>query len=76
MKILKMLARMGTLNISVIAKRLSLNYSSTNEHIQLLEREGILMERTYGRIRMIKYNEASTKARAVQNLIEAWEQAK
>jgi len=34
---LKMLVRLGTLNVSEIAKRLSLNYSATNEHLQLLE---------------------------------------
>jgi len=76
LKILKMLVRLGTLNVSEIAKRLSLNYSATNEHLQLLEGEGILVERVYGRIRMVRFNEASRKAKAVQNLIEAWEQAK
>jgi DNA-binding transcriptional ArsR family regulator len=76
MKILKLLSRLGTLNISDIAKRIGLNYSATNEHLRLLEAEGILVQRVYGRIRMYRYNETSAKAKAVQNLIETWEQAK
>jgi DNA-binding transcriptional ArsR family regulator len=74
MKILKLLVRLGTLNVSEIAKRIGLNYSATNEHLRLLEAEGILTQRSYGRIRMYRFNEASAKAKAVQALIETWEQ--
>ena len=52
MKILKLLARLGTLNVSDIAKRIGLNYSATNNHLRLLEAEDILVQRVYGRIRM------------------------
>jgi DNA-binding transcriptional ArsR family regulator len=74
MKILKLLARLGTLNVSEIAKRIGLNYSATNKHLRLLEAESILVERSYGRIRMYRFNDASAKAKAVQALIETWEQ--
>jgi DNA-binding transcriptional ArsR family regulator len=74
MKILKIIARLGALNISDIAKRLKLNYTTTNQHLKLLEAEGVLQQRVYGRIRMYKFNESSPKAKVVQNLIETWEQ--
>ena len=76
MKILRLVARLGALNVSDIARRINLNYSTTNQHLKLLESEGVLQQRVYGRIRMYKFNEASAKARAVQNLIETWEQDK
>jgi DNA-binding transcriptional ArsR family regulator len=76
MKILKLIARLGALNVSDVARRVNLNYSTTNEHLKLLEAEGVLQQRVYGRIRMYKFHESSPKARAVQNLIEAWEQDK
>jgi hypothetical protein len=41
-----------------------------------LEEEGVLQQRTYGRIRMYRFNQASPKAKAVQSLIEAWEEEK
>ena len=75
MKILRLLGRLGTLNVSDIAKRIGLNYSATNEHLKLLESEGVLVQRTYGRIRMYRFSESSAKAKAVQNLIETWEQS-
>lgn len=75
MKILRLLGRLGTLNVSDIAKRIGLNYSATNDHLKLLESEGVLVQRTYGRIRMYRFSESSAKAKAVQKLIETWEQS-
>ncbi len=76
MKILKLVARLGALNVSDIARKVNLNYSTTNKHLKLLEAEGILTQRVYGRIRMYRFNDQSVKAVAVQKLIEAWEQDK
>ena len=76
MKILRLVARLGALNVSDIARRIKMNYSTTNQHLKLLEAEGILQQRVYGRVRMYRFNEASPKAKAVQNLIETWEQNK
>jgi DNA-binding transcriptional ArsR family regulator len=76
MKILRLVARLGALNVSDIARRINLNYSTTNQHLKLLEAEGILQQRVYGRIRMYRFNDGSPKAIAVQNLIETWEQDK
>jgi DNA-binding transcriptional ArsR family regulator len=74
MKILKLLARLGALNVSEIAKRIGLNFTSTNEHLRLLESEKILSQRSYGRIRMYRFDEGSARAKAVKVLIETWEQ--
>ena len=76
MKILRLVARLGALNVSDIARRINLNYSTTNQHLKLLEAEGILQQRVYGRVRMYRFNDGSPKAIAVQNLIETWEQDK
>lgn len=75
-KILKLITRLGALNVSDIARRVNLNYSATSEHLKLLEAEGILMQKSYGRIRIYKFSENSPKARALRNLVEAWEQNK
>ena len=73
MKILKLIYQLGQLNVSDVARRLKLNFTSTSEHLKVLESEGILQERTYGRVRMYRFNEGSAKAKAVVSLIEAWE---
>ena len=76
MKILKLIYNLSSLNVSDVARRLNANFASTAENLEVLEAEGILQERVYGRIRMYRFNEGSAKAKAVQNLIEAWEQNK
>jgi DNA-binding transcriptional ArsR family regulator len=75
MKILKLVAKLGELNISEFSRRLGLNFTTTNKHLQILEAEGILQQRTYGRIRMYRFSQTSPKAKVVQQLIEVWEEA-
>ena len=74
MKILKLIHKLGQPNVSDIARRLKMNFASTSRHLKVLESEGILQKRMYGRVRMYRFDEGSAKAKAVQNLIDAWEQ--
>jgi len=75
MKILKIIAQVGELNVSEIARRLGANYQTTSTHLKILEDEGILQHKVFGRIRLYRLNEHSPKAKAVQKLIDAWEHA-
>ena len=75
MKILKLIYTLGQLNVSDVARRIKMNFAATSEHLKILEAEGILRERVYGRVRMYRFNEDSVKAKAVAGLIEAWEQS-
>jgi DNA-binding transcriptional ArsR family regulator len=73
MKILKLIYKLGQLNVSDVSRRIKMNFSATSEHLKVLESEGILMERTFGRVRMYRFSEGA-KAKAVADLIEAWEE--
>lgn len=75
MKILKILAQVGELNVSEIARRLGVNYNMTSRHLKVLEDEGVVKHKVFGRIRLYRFNENSPKAKVVQNLIEVWERA-
>ena len=72
MKILKLIGKLGSLNVSDIARQTGGNFTSTARHLKVLETEGILRVHVYGRVRMYRFNEGSSKAKAVQNLLEAW----
>jgi predicted transcriptional regulator len=74
MKILKILSEVGELNISGIARRLGVNYGTTNKHLKVLENQGIVQHKRFGRIRIYRLNEHSPKTKAIQNLLEVWEQ--
>ncbi|MEM3697340.1 MAG: winged helix-turn-helix domain-containing protein [Candidatus Bathyarchaeia archaeon] len=73
MKILKILVQMGELNVSEIARRLNVNYNATIKHLKILEEEGIVRHKIFGRIRLYRVNENSPKAKAIQNLLDIWE---
>jgi DNA-binding transcriptional ArsR family regulator len=72
-RILKILAQLGQLNTSQIAHRVGINYGTTSDHLKLLEGEGILVCKKYGRIRLYRFAEDSNKANAVLKFLETWE---
>jgi len=73
MKILKILFNVRELNVSEIARSLKINYISATKHLKILEDEGILQHKMFGRIRLYRVNEQSPKTKALQNLIDTWE---
>jgi len=75
MKILKVLMYMSELNVSEIARRIGVNYNTVDKHLKILEDEGILQHKVFGRIHLYRFDEHSSKAKAVQNLIETWEKS-
>lgn len=72
MKILKILMEVGELNVSEIARRLGVNYKTTDKHLKVLEDEGMVKHKVFGRIRLYRLNESSPRVKAVQNLIKVW----
>jgi predicted transcriptional regulator len=72
-RILTLLNNLGELNVSEIARKLKINFTSTSKHLKILEDEGIIQHKMFGRIRLYRLNELSSKTKAVQNLIDAWE---
>jgi DNA-binding transcriptional ArsR family regulator len=75
-KILRILAEIGELNISEIARRAGLNYATTNQHLQVLEKHELVRHKTFGRIRIFRYNEENPRAIMIRQLIEFWEETK
>jgi DNA-binding transcriptional ArsR family regulator len=72
MRILKLIYTLQQLNVSKIASKINMNYSATAEHLKILEKEGILEVRVYGRVHMYRFSD-SARAKAVVALIETWE---
>jgi DNA-binding transcriptional ArsR family regulator len=75
-KILRILAEIRELNISEIARRSGLNYATTNKHLQVLENHRLVRHKTFGRIRIFRFNEENPRARMIKQLIDFWEQTK
>jgi DNA-binding transcriptional ArsR family regulator len=71
-KILRILVEIGELNISEIARRAKLNYTTTNQHLQVLETSGIVRHKNFGRIRIFRFNNENPRAKGIKELIEEW----
>jgi DNA-binding transcriptional ArsR family regulator len=73
-RILRLLSEIEELNISEIARRAGLNYTTTNEHLRVLEEASIVRHKSFGRIRIYRFNDQDLKARAIRDLLELWEE--
>jgi DNA-binding transcriptional ArsR family regulator len=73
-RILRILADIGELNISEIARRAGLNYTTTNQHLMVLESYKLVRHKKFGRIRIFRYNEENPKAMMIKQLMELWDQ--
>jgi DNA-binding transcriptional ArsR family regulator len=76
MRLLKVLADIGELNVSEIARRAGLNYATTNQHLLVLENHGLVTYKKFGRVRIFRLNEENPAARIIRELVESWEQTK
>lgn len=72
-KILKILAVEGELNISEIARRAGINHNSTRYHLNFLVKANVVQEKKFGRIRIYRFKIENIKVRAIKNLFEIWE---
>ncbi|MFX0162631.1 MAG: winged helix-turn-helix domain-containing protein [Candidatus Hodarchaeota archaeon] len=71
-KILRLLAEEGELNISEIINRTRLNHTITLKHLDQLAKAGIVQEKKFGRIRIYRYCIEQSRARALKNLFQLW----
>jgi predicted transcriptional regulator len=74
-KILKILAKEGELNISEIARRAHINHNSTRYHLNFLVKINILQEKTFGRIRIYRFRIENIKVQAIKKLFDIWEKS-
>jgi DNA-binding transcriptional ArsR family regulator len=72
-RILRILAKMGELNISEIVRRTELNHLSAERHLTFLKDAGLIVEKRYGRIRIFELNGKDERLKAIMDLFRSWE---
>ena len=71
-KIIKILAEKGELNISEIAKIARINHNTCAFHLKILKEYDIVQEKIFGRIKIYRFKIENGKIRALKNLFELW----
>jgi predicted transcriptional regulator len=72
-RILKVMVRLGRLNVSTIAKMMRINYCASLRHLEILENAGFLQRSDYGRSRLYRFNENSVTCQVLFKVLEVWE---
>ncbi len=73
-KILKLLALLGELNISELARKAGLSHTSTERHLNQLKKYNLVIEKRFGRIRIFKFNAENPLANAIAELFRRVEE--
>ena len=55
-RILKILWRMGRTNVMELVRRVNSTYNQVNSNLQILQKEGIVFDEHFGRMRTIRLN--------------------
>jgi len=72
-RILKLLAELGELNISAISRTINLNHSAVKEHLKFLTKVGLIKEKKFGRILIYQYEDNNIFAHSLKKLFDIWE---
>ncbi|AFH43354.1 winged helix-turn-helix transcriptional regulator [Fervidicoccus fontis] len=68
-KILKVIYKLGEVNITRISRETGLNHKSVSIHLEELKKMGIVYERRFGRVRMLSLNYLNPKVLVLSDLL-------
>jgi predicted transcriptional regulator len=58
---LRVLSRTGRLNVMELVRKVNSTYNQVNSNLQILQREGIIFDENFGRMRVIRLNRENPK---------------
>ena len=73
-RILKLLAELGELNVSAISRSINLNHSAVKEHLKFLTKVGLLREKRFGRIIIYQFRDSNILAHSLKQLFKIWDE--
>jgi len=71
-RILKLLAELGELNISAISRSINLNHSAVKGHLKFLTDVGLIKEKRFGRILIYQFQDDNILAHSLKQLFKIW----
>jgi len=71
-KLLFTLLKYGEINITHLIKDSKVDYRSGDAQLELLKREGLIEERRFGRIRILKVNYGDPRVASLKRMLDEW----
>ncbi len=69
-RLIMLLVELGEINISEIVRRLGVNHTVVDAHLERLKRFGVVEERRIGRVRLIRLRRDDERVRLIAELFE------
>lgn len=70
-KILKELESSNEINVMALVSRTNSTYNEVNRNLKILEQEGIIINKRYRRLRLIKLNQKNSKTKLLIQVLKA-----
>ena len=71
-RILKLLAELGELNVSAISRTMNLNHSAVKEHLRFVTEVVLIKEKRFGRILIYQLEENNILAPSLKQVFKIW----
>ncbi len=72
-RILRVLANHGELNITRLVRETGMHYRLVNRHIEVLKRHGVVVEKRFGRARIVALNMENPLTRTLLRIFQGGE---
>jgi len=75
-RILKVLLKFGRVNVMMLVRKVNGTYSQVNPNLQILAREGIIIEEHLGHKRIIRLNRENPKTDVLLQVLKIFEKSR
>ena len=72
-RILRVLSRTGRTNIMELVRKVNSTYNQVNSNLQILQKEGVVIDAHFGRMRVIRLNKENLKTRLLLGALKMLE---
>lgn len=73
-RILRALFKYREVNVTKLSKDLGINYKILTYHLEILEKLGIIEEKRFGRVRIVRLVEKNPKVNVIENFFREMEE--
>lgn len=70
---LRVLSRTGRTNVMVLVRKVNSTYNQVSSNLRILDKEGIVFDEHFGRMRMIRLNKENAKTRLLLEALKMLE---
>ncbi len=72
-KILKIIANEGEINVSALIRKAKVNHKNAQKHLKYLKEVKLVEQKNFGRIKIFRFKKENVKAKSFKCFLAIWE---